>query len=80
MIQLCIPPGLILKRDYRDIGLVLFLAGELYGSIYKSIESVVLAHTDVPVRIVDCTALTDDDIAGLNDLAAEFLETQALAL
>ena len=40
----------------------------------------ILAHTDVAVGIVDSASLTDDDIAGLYDLTAKLLETQALAL
>jgi hypothetical protein len=41
---------------------------------------VVLAHTDILVGIVDGTALTDDDIAGLDDLATEFLESETFAM
>jgi len=74
------PPRLVLKRDDRNVGFVSFLLGELYSTIHESIKGVVLAHTDVAVGIVDSTPLTDDNIAGLYDLATKLLETQALAL
>lgn len=37
-------------------------------------------HSDILAGIVDSASLTDDDIAGLYDLTAKLLETQALAL
>ena len=74
------PPRLVLKRDYRNIRLILSLAGELYSTVDESIEGVVLAHSDVLVRIVDCTPPTDNDIAGFNYFAASVLETMPFAL
>ena len=40
----------------------------------------VLAHSDIAVRIVDCSPLTYYDISGFNYFATEFLESKALAL
>ena len=74
------PPSLVLKRDHGDVGFVFPLLRELHGSVNKSVESVVLAHTDILVRIVDCTPLPNDDVACLNDLTAEFLESKSLGM
>ena len=75
-----IPTGLALEGNYGNVGLVVSLASELDIAVNKCVESVILAHTHVGGRVVDGTPLADDNIAGLYDLAAEFLETQALAL
>ena len=40
----------------------------------------ILTHTYISVRVVNCTPLTYDDVACLNYLTAEFLESEALAL
>ena len=40
----------------------------------------VLADSDVLVRIVHGTSLADDDVSGLYDLSAELLETESFAL
>ena len=71
---------LVLQREDGNVGLVVSLASELDGAVNECVEGVVLAHADVYGRVVDSTSLADYDVAGLNDLAAEFLETQALAL
>ena len=72
--------GLALEGDYGDVGFVVPLASELDGAVNECVEGVVLAHADVGGGVVDGSSLADYDVAGLNDLAAEFLETQALAL
>ena len=74
------PPRLVLKRNYRYVRFIFPLACELYSSVNESIECVVLAHTDVAVRIVDCSSLTYNDVSGFNYLTAEFLEAQSFAM
>ena len=71
---------LVLERNDGDVGPVGLLAGELDGTVHQCVESVVFAHTDVLVGIVDSTPLTDNDVAGFNDLAAELLEAETLAM
>lgn len=34
----------------------------------------VLTHSHVLARVVDCASLTDDDVSGLAGLAAEYLD------
>jgi hypothetical protein len=41
---------------------------------------VILAHTHIPVGIVDGAPLADDNVSGLYDLAAELLQTQTFAM
>ena len=40
----------------------------------------VLAHSDILVWIVDGTPLADDDVTGLYDLTAEFLESKSFGM
>ena len=75
------------------ISLVLFLLGslvhvdvdvtsavlELYGTVNKSIQSVVLAHAYVLARTVLGTALTADDVTGLGKLTTKNLHAEAFA-
>ena len=74
------PPSLVLKRDDGDIGFVFLLLRELHGAVYEGVESVVLTNSDVLVRIVDGSPLPYDDVTGLNDLTAEFLESKSLGM
>ena len=59
------PPSLVLKRDDGDIGFVFLLLRELHGAVYEGVESVVLTHSDVLVRIVDGAPLPYDDVMPL---------------
>lgn len=74
------PPRLVLEWDDGDKGFVFLLPGELDSTIYESVESVVLTHSDILARIVDCTPLADDDVSSLYDFATEFLESEPLGL
>lgn len=40
----------------------------------------VLTHTDILVRVVDCASLANDNVTGLYDLAAKLLKTESFAL
>ena len=71
------PPSLVLKRYYRNIGFVFLLLGKLHCSVNQCIKSVVLAHSDELVRIVDSAPLADDDVTGLYDLTAKLLDTES---
>jgi hypothetical protein len=73
-------PLLVLERDDGYVGFVLSLPGELDGTVNEGIQGVVFAHTDVEVGIVGSTPLTDDDVAGLYDLAAELLDAETFAV
>lgn len=73
-------PGLILKRDYRNVRLVLFLLCEDYLTGYKCIEGVVLAHSHIGSRIVHGASLAYDDVACLYDLTTELLHSQSFAM
>ena len=53
---------------------------ELYGSINESIESVVLAHSNVSAGIVTCAALANDDVACYALLTSENLDAQSLSV
>ena len=80
VIDLHCPAGLALEGNYRDVGLIIPLAGELDSTVNEGVEGVVLAHSDVGGGVVDGASLADDDVAGFYDFAAEFLETKAFAL
>ena len=71
---------LVLEGNYGDVGFVVSLAGEFHGAVNKGIEGVVLSHAYVEVGVVDGASLADDDVAGLNDLTAEFLESESFAM
>ena len=53
---------------------------ELYGTIHESIESVVLAHSNVCAGIVTCTALANDDVACYALFTSENLDAQSLSV
>ena len=53
---------------------------ELYGSIYESIEGVVLTHSNISAWIVTCTALANDDVACYALLTSENLDAQSLSV
>ena len=40
----------------------------------------ILAHTYIEAWIVDCTPLTNEDIASFDNLIAKFLDTESLAV
>ena len=73
-------PFLVLERNDGDVGFVLSLLGELDGTVDKGIQGVVLTHTDIGIRVVDGTTLTDDDVTGLHDLTAELLKTESFGM
>jgi hypothetical protein len=80
LLNFTLSSGLVLKGNYGNEGLVLTLAGELYGSVYKGVKSVIFTHADVEARIVGGTPLAYDDVAGLYDLFAELLDAESLGM
>jgi len=74
------PPRLVLKGNYGNEGLVFTLAGELDGAVNKGVQGVILAHAHVQTRVVNSTALTHDDVAGLYDFLAELLDTKTFGM
>jgi hypothetical protein len=40
----------------------------------------IFTHANVQTRIVDCTALTDDNVTGLYDFFAELLDAKAFGM
>jgi hypothetical protein len=65
--------------DNGDKRAVLTAFVELHNAVAKSVESVVLAHTDVAARVVDGTTLTDDNVTGDAGLSAEDFNAQTFA-
>jgi len=65
--------NLCFSWDYRNIASVKTAPLEYYGTIYQCIQSVVTTHTYVSRRIVNCTSLTNDDIACLASLTTKNL-------
>ena len=62
------------QRKYRNETSVLRTSlFEAYCSVYQCVKSVVLTHAYVVARVVNRTSLTDNDVTGLADLAAEYL-------
>ena len=53
---------------------------ELYGTIYESIESVVLAHSNVCAGVVTSTTLANDDVACYALFTSENLDAQSLSV
>ena len=53
---------------------------ELYGSINESIESVVLAHSNVSAGIVTSTTLTNDNVASNALFTTKNLDAQSLSV
>ncbi len=52
---------------------------EFYYAINQSKEGMILAHTYILTRVVDCTALTDDDVTGDALLTAKNLNAKSFA-
>ena len=65
--------------DNGDKRAVLTAFVELHNAVAKSVEGVVLAHTDVAARVVDGTTLTDDNVTGDAGLSAEDFNAQTFA-
>ena len=53
---------------------------ELYGSVNKSIERVVLTHSNVCAGIVTSTALTNDDVTSDALFTTKNLDAQSLSV
>ena len=53
---------------------------ELHGAVDHGEQRIVLAHADVAAREEARAALPQDDIAGSDDLTAEFLDAEALGV
>ena len=71
---------LVLKREYRDIRFVVSLLAEAYLTVNKSVKSVILTHTYVQTWVVNCTSLTNEDVASLYSLITVFLDTESFAM
>ena len=66
-----------LVRVHADAALIL-RAFELHLTVKNGIDGVIVAHTDANAGMKLGSALADDDVAGLHDLAAKFLDAEAL--
>ena len=55
---------LLFNGKHGDVTTIFAAFVELDNTINKSEEGVILAHTDILARVVDRTALTDDNVAG----------------
>ena len=71
---------LVLKREYRDVRFVVSLLAERYLTVNKSVKSVILTHTYVKTWVVNCTSLTNEDVASLYSLITVFLDTESFAM
>lgn len=58
---------------YRNVAFAFATLLETYCTIYQCIESVVRTHAYVVARVVNCTSLTNDDIACLASLTTKDL-------
>jgi hypothetical protein len=65
---------------HGDMHLALGLAGEFHLAVNKGEDRVVAAETHIGARIPLGAALTDQDVAGNDGLAAELLDAEAAAL
>src|SRR5699024_7714788 len=68
--------NLLRKGSNAYVRFAFALLAELHGPVYESEQRVILADTDVLAGVVDRTALTDDDVAGLCELTAEQLDAE----
>src|SRR5690242_13454189 len=91
--NVAIPPGVVLcgaragrkglfgglrwQRRDRDIGAPLGAGVESHGAMHLGEERVVAAHIDVVAGMVLGAALTHEDVAGDDELAAILLDAQA---
>ena len=71
---------LVLEWKYRNVRLVVCLLAEAYLTVNKSVKSVILTNTHVQTWVVNCTSLTNEDIASLYSLITEFLDTESFAM
>ena len=71
---------LVLKRNYRNIGLVVSFLTETNLTIDQSVKSVVLTHTYIESWVVNSTSLTNEDVTCLYHLITEFLDTESFAM
>ena len=67
-------------RNYTDSTTVEATFPELYGSVNESIESVVLAHSNVSAGIVTCATLTNDNVASNALFTTKNLDAQSLSV
>ena len=65
-------------RLHSDI-LAVSLGDKNHSTVDEGIQGVILAHTHVYTRVVNSTALTLDDVSGLNLLATENLNSESFA-
>jgi len=65
--------------QYRDVRFVVTFFLEYYLSVNEGKESVILTYSDVVTGVVCCSALANDDAAGLYCLASEELDTKPFA-
>jgi hypothetical protein len=68
------------RNDGDRAALLLALDGELDGAILQREQGVVLAHADVFASVEFGTALTNDDVAGENELTTVALDAESLCL
>lgn len=65
---------------YRNEYFIVFFLSVLNLTINQSIQGVVLAYSHVAARIMLCTSLTYEYVAGFDSLAPEKLDSQPLAV
>src|SRR5687768_9793048 len=68
-----------LARDHGDVGPAAGAGAEAHAAFDQREQGVIAAHADVPAGMPARPALADDDVAGHDALAAEFLDPEALA-
>lgn len=68
-----------LSRSYVDEPTAILTLGKHHYTINQSVDSVILAHTHVFTRVVNCATLTLDNVAGLCILTAKNLNTESFA-
>ena len=77
---ICIAILLLAQRSNAYIRFAFAFFAEGNRAVNQCEERVILADTYVLARIVDSTSLPYDDVAGLYDLTAEFLESKPFGM
>src|SRR5579862_674753 len=72
--------GLHRQWRNRNIGAALARGVEGHGTVSRRENGVVAAKPGIVTRVIDRAALAHEDVAGIDELAAEFLNAEATAL
>jgi hypothetical protein len=68
------------NRDYRYKGTVVSAFAEFHPAIDQRKESMIFSHTYIQPRVVTGSALANDNVACLGELASVNLNTQPFAV